>query len=43
MTATLHEAEDAGKPLEVEALRSDQWVFFEERNNPLEEIRSPLH
>src|SRR5581483_11287388 len=43
VTAVFHEAEDAGEPLEVEAFGGDQWVFFEERNNPPEQIRPPLH
>ena len=43
MCTTLHEAQDACPLLEVELLRSSEWVFLEERDDDLHELAAPLH
>ena len=41
--AGLHAAEDGREPDEVRVLGGSQWMFFEERNDDLQEIAPTLH
>ncbi len=38
-----HHADAGDEPLEVSPLGGDQWMIFEEGNNPVDEILPTLH
>src|SRR5258706_3177180 len=43
MRAGLHRSQDGREPLEVEAFRSSQRMFFEERHHSSQQILTTLH
>ncbi len=41
--ACIHHVENRSKQLEVVSFRGDEWIVFEERNDPLAKIEPPPH
>ena len=41
MFSLLHQVEDLAEPSEVDPFLRFQWVLFEERNNPFDEVIQP--